>query len=133
MSSINDISIALNTLFLDIRNPMTLGLNKNEFFETYGQLYFRHEEGAEFEFSVNPIITFDNKDERIEILQKELQLAQRFQDSTNKSQINALLVEEDNTLTLDNFRLDYSVEISADKVLIIFDTNSLIFKYEVIG
>ncbi len=133
MASINDISIALNSLFLDITDPITLGLNKNDFFEIHGNISFRYEPDAEFEFTINPLITFDSESDRLKFLEKELQIANRFQDFQDTPEIEAVLAEELSTPTLENFRLDYTIEVEADKVLIVFDTNSLIFKYEVIG
>lgn len=133
MPSINDISIALNSLFLDITDPMTLGLNKNDFFKAFPNTFFRYKPGAEFEFSSNPLFTFESFDERIEFLEKELQLASRFQDFTTKPEMEAMLEENLKTPKVEEFCLEYSVEFNEDKTIIVFDTNSMIFKYEVIG
>lgn len=133
MYSINDISIALNSLFLDIINPMTLGLNKTNFFNAYNGISFRIEEQYEFEFNAKPIFHFDDKKALVKFLEKELAIAGRYQDNSHKSTIKNMLMDINEAFTIEEFYLDYTIETDDNNLLIIFNTNSMIFKYEVIG
>ena len=103
MPSINDVSIALNSLFLDIQNPITLGLNKAEFFKTFREVSFRFSETDFFEFNVNPIFRFDTPEELLKFLEKERQLAENYSDYTNCEYINGLIHEKNCVVTLDVF------------------------------
>lgn len=133
MASINDISIAINSLFMDITEPITLGLNISNFLKTYKNTFFKHTNNDDFEFNLNPILQFDNSTVLTDFLKREQLLSTRFQDQTSEYNIEDLVNEKDDTLTLDNFFLNYSIEINGDEILIFFATNSLVFKYEVIG
>lgn len=53
--------------------------------------------------------------------------------STYTLDIQDLMSAKDDIMVLDNFYLDYTVEINSDKVVILFNTNSMVFKYEVIS
>lgn len=133
MPSINEISIAINSLFLDISDPITLGLNKTNFFNTYKNTYFKNVNRNDFEFNSNPVFRFDDNESLVQFLKKELLLSDRYQDNCYKTEITALLDEINSSTNLDDFYLNYTIEINNDTTIIYFSTNSLIFKYEVIG
>ncbi len=69
----------------------------------------------------------------MDFLEREKQLAVRFQDFANASEIKNMINEKNDTVSLDNFYLNYTIEINGDEILIFFNTNSFVFKYEVIG
>lgn len=133
MPSINDISIAVNSLFLDIINPMTLGLNKLSFFNNHPNTIFRQDNRFDFEFQVNPVFRFDDKESLIGFLEKENVVSKRFQDHSFNEELGAMLNDVNGSLTLEDFFLDYTIETNDNETIIVFNTNSMIFKYEVIG
>ena len=133
MPSINEISLAVNSIFLDIIEPMTFNLNKNNLFNTYKKLYFRFDNGDSLEFNTNPIFRFDNLVLLEDFLQREMQLSHRFQEVEIAAEIQDMINEKSDFDTLDNFYLNYSIEIDEDEVNVYFNTNSLVFKYEIIG
>jgi len=133
MPSINDISIAVNDLFMDIIHPMTLAINKSNFFESFPNTFFKFENQYEFEFHLNPLYRFDKNFEWKNFLSKEKNLANIYNDLSNLEDVEEMMKETAETQTLGDFFLDYSIENDENKTLIIFNTNSLIFKYEVIG
>lgn len=133
MPSINEISIAVNSLFLDITDPMTLSLNKTSFIHSFPNTIFRFESRYEFEFNINPLFRFENKIHLNSFLNKENNLSTIYNDHINHNVIKEMLKEKNETLTLGDFYLDYTIEPNDNQTLIIFNTNSLIFKYEVIG
>lgn len=133
MPSINEISIAVNSIFLDIVEPMTFNLNKNSLFTTYKKLYFRFDASDGLEFSMNPIFRFDSTKLLNDFLEREKQLSLRFQEFEIAADLKNLINEKGNTDNLDNFYLNYSIEINEDEVHVFFNTNSLVFKYEMIG
>lgn len=133
MPSINEISLAVNSLFLDITSPMTFNLNKSNLFKSYKNLFFRFDMNYEFEFNLNPIFRFDNPQAIKDFLEKEKQTSERFQEHNNIDEIQELINEFNDSDTLDHFYIHYTVEINDDEINVLFSTNSLIFKYEVIG
>lgn len=133
MPSINEISLAVNSIFLDIVEPMTFNLNKGNLFNSYNKLYFRYDNSESLEFSTHPIFRFDTANLLNEFLQREKQLAIRFQEFELAVELNDLINEKGHSDTLDNFYLNYSIEINNDEVQVFFNTNSLVFKYEMIG
>lgn len=133
MHSINNISIAINSLFLDIIDPMTLGLNKSEFLKTYRNTIFRFENRLHFEFQLNPMFRFDSKELLLEFLNKEKELSEKYMDYSNKEELEEMMDDIGSALTVDDFHLNYSIEIDRSEALVVFNTNSLVFKYEVIG
>lgn len=133
MYSINDISIAVNGLFLDIIDNITLGLNKTNFLKKYANTQFRQENSINFEFSINPVFRFDDKESLIKFLNKEKALALRHQDDSNIKDIEEMIIDINDALTLEGFYLNYSIETNQTEAIVVFKTNSPSFKYEVIG
>lgn len=133
MPSINEINIAVNSLFLDITNPLTLNLNKAEVLSKYSDLNFIFNEFGDFEFNFNPIFRFDSAKELEAFIEREKSVAAKFQEQQNFDYEELNSAEEADPNSLDNFYLNYSVEINNEDVTVLFNTNSLIFKYEMIG
>lgn len=133
MPSINDLSIAINSLFLDITNPITLALNKSEFLKNYRNTVFRFDNRPLFEFQMNPIFRFDDELTLRSFLNHEKELMHRYQDYSNKVDIEEMLEDINSSLTIDDLYINYTIELDGDDALIVFNTNSLVFKYEVIG
>lgn len=131
--SINEISLAINSLFLNITEPITFPVNKSNLFKRYKKLYFKIDHRMGFEFSINPIFRFDDAERLHEFLEHEKQLSVRFQDYEGAAELHKLLNEKEGSTDSDNFYLNYTVEITEDEVMVFFNTNSLVFKYEVIG
>lgn len=133
MASLNDISTSINQLFNDITEPITLGLNKTNLFKRYKSLTFSFENNNNLEFRANPILSFESERLLENFLKRENTLAERYDDLSFTQEIKTLLKEKRKTPTLDNFYLEYTIDVNERDIYVVFNTNCLVFKYELIG
>ncbi len=132
MASINDISIAINSLFLDISDPLSLRASKNDFLKAHQNLVFHFEERYDLEFSLQPIFRFDDQDSLQSFLKQEQRIAQQHQDSLCPD-LAILLKEKPQKLSVEDLFLEYSIDLDGNNPTVIFHTNSMLFRYEAIG
>ncbi len=123
----------IENLFLSLPDADNFQTQKKEIIKAWSKIAFIHRKGAKLNFSTNPILNFKSVDALKNFLQKEKELALKFQEFENSALLSKLLKDSTETTSTDFFKMDYEIEYSDKEIKVIFNTNSLIFKYKVTG
>lgn len=129
----NILQSQIENLFLSLPHEVDFQNKKRELLKEWSKISFLYKKGLSSKFSTSPTLKFENVESLKEFLQREKTLALKFQEFENGALISNLLKDSTQTTSATFFRLDYDIEHLDKEIKVLFDTNSLIFKYEVIG
>ena len=128
-----ELQIQIENLFLSLSHIEDFQVKKSELLKAWGKINFIYKKGAKLNFSTSPTLNFKSVDALKDFLQKEKELAISFQEFENSALISKLLKDSTETTSIDFFKMDYEIEYSDNEINVLFYTNSLVFKYEIIG
>jgi len=123
----------IEKLFLSLPDVVNFQAQKKEIINTWSKIAFIYKKGAKQNFSINPILVFKSVDALRDFLRKEKELTLKFQEFENVVLLSKLLKNSTETTLTDFFKMDYEIEYSNKEIKVIFNTNSLIFKYKATG
>ena len=131
--SLKKLHYQIENLFLSLPHKDEFQTKKKELLKEWSKISFIYKKGAKLKFSTSPIIKFKNIEALKNFLQKEKELAIKFQEFENGALISNLLKDLTKSTSVTFFRLDYDIEHLDKEIKVTFNTNSLIFKYAIIG
>jgi hypothetical protein len=129
-----DLTTAINKLFNSLPEPETFKSLKDLLFNSYKKLHFYFDKNGRFNNKINPTLEFKNGELLINFLKQEKNLSVKFQEFEEAAEINKMIESYVGLTSIDHFNLYYSLGISKDdRIKVVFKTNSLILKYELLG
>lgn len=122
----------IKELFLNIISP-DFQMLKRSFISKWGKVDFIGTQRTDLKHHVKEFLEFENEDNLYQFLLKEKKLSIDFQEFEKAGQLSTLIRLLNNETKSNFFELFFEIELNKGEIKVYFHTNSLTFKYEMIG
>lgn len=123
----------INSLFMQITSEESFVSEKKKFRGKWDSLHFVYTQSNNLKHRKRLVLEFKGKDSFKKFLDREKALAVKSQEFANASHVRDIIVSEDDPKNTDFFYLHYAIQSDESSIKVLFNTNSLIFRYGVIG
>ncbi len=128
-----NLSEGIDTLFLNAPNSDRFEELKKGFMAKWTSVKFVHTKVDNFEYRRRIVLEFKTKNSFKQYLEYEMNLALKSQDFETASNLRNVITRNDEPESTDLFYLHYGFEPSDAYLKVVFKTNSLVFRYGVVG
>jgi hypothetical protein len=104
-----------------------------KFRDKWDSLHFVYTQSNNLKHRKRLVLEFKGKDSFKRFLDREQALAVKSQEFANASHVRDIIVGEDEPKNTDFFYLHYTIQSDESSIKVLFKTNSLVFRYGVIG
>lgn len=132
-STQKNLSEDIDNLFLNAPNSDRFEELKKGFIAKWTSVKFVHTKVDNFEYRRRIVLEFNTKDSFKQYLEHEMNLALKSQDFETASNLRNVITRKDEPESTDLFYLHYEFEPFDDYIKVVFRTNSLVFRYGVVG
>lgn len=123
----------IDSLFMHITSEENFLSERKKFKAKWEGVCFVHTQSSDLMHKKRLLLEFKGKDSFKKFLDKEKDLALKSQEFGNASHVRDIIVGEDEPKSTDFFYLHYEIQPEESSIKILFNTNSLVFRYGVIG
>jgi len=123
----------IDSLFMHITSEESFVSEMKKFRDKWDSLHFVYTQSNNLKHRKRLVLEFKGKDSFKRFLDREQALAVKSQEFANASHVRDIIVGEDEPKNTDFFYLHYTIQSDESSIKVLFKTNSLVFRYGVIG